>query len=372
MSDKKTKLKAITTILRNYFSKISIHYFAYTVALLFVTFSVMHFVTAATPNPGHPWNEIGDGVFAVTYNQTALRTYTFPDANATVLTTNAAVTVAQGGTGITTIASGSILGANSLNTLSAITSTTGTKVLTNTGGTITWETAPSSMVYPGAGIPNSTGSAWGTSYTTTGSGTVLALATSPSFTTPSLGVATATSINGLSLTANATGFSVAGGTTSKTLTVSNTLTLAGTDSSTLNIGTGGTLGTGAFADISNYVPYTGATTGVVLGANILSTTSGFITPKIYPASDSTTAFQITKANGTTNVLNVDTTNTRVGVGKVPTSRAFEVQGDIGYSGYVTNGSLFLGVSNGYHGLLLHLSLSNPRVRICCHRQLKII
>ena len=43
------------------------------------------------------------------------------------------------------------------------------------------------MTYPGAGIPNSTGSAWGTSYSTTGSGTVVALATSPSFTTPILG-----------------------------------------------------------------------------------------------------------------------------------------------------------------------------------------
>jgi hypothetical protein len=43
------------------------------------------------------------------------------------------------------------------------------------------------MVYPGSGIPNSTGTAWGTSYSTTGSGTVVALATSPSFTTPILG-----------------------------------------------------------------------------------------------------------------------------------------------------------------------------------------
>ena len=41
-----------------------------------------------------------------------------------------------------------------------------------------------SMVYPGAGIPNSTGSAWGTSYTTSGSGTVVALATGASLTTP--------------------------------------------------------------------------------------------------------------------------------------------------------------------------------------------
>jgi len=43
------------------------------------------------------------------------------------------------------------------------------------------------MVYPGAGIPNSTGTAWGTSYSTTGTGTVVALATSPSFVTPILG-----------------------------------------------------------------------------------------------------------------------------------------------------------------------------------------
>jgi hypothetical protein len=46
------------------------------------------------------------------------------------------------------------------------------------------------MVYPGVGIPNSTGTAWGTSYSTTGSGTVVALATSPSFTTPILGTPT--------------------------------------------------------------------------------------------------------------------------------------------------------------------------------------
>ena len=43
------------------------------------------------------------------------------------------------------------------------------------------------MVYPGAGIPNSTGTAWGTSYTTSGSGSVIALATSPVFVTPTLG-----------------------------------------------------------------------------------------------------------------------------------------------------------------------------------------
>jgi hypothetical protein len=43
-----------------------------------------------------------------------------------------------------------------------------------------------SMVYPGAGIPNSTGSAWGTSYTTTGSGTVVALQTGASLSNPTI------------------------------------------------------------------------------------------------------------------------------------------------------------------------------------------
>jgi hypothetical protein len=58
--------------------------------------------------------------------------------------------------------------------------------LTFTSGTLN-ATGGGGMVYPGAGIPNSTGSAWGTSYSTTGSGTVVALATSPTFVTPILG-----------------------------------------------------------------------------------------------------------------------------------------------------------------------------------------
>ena len=55
-------------------------------------------VRAVTPNPGHPWVEVGDGTFAVT-GPTALRTYTFPDANATVLTTASILASANGGTG---------------------------------------------------------------------------------------------------------------------------------------------------------------------------------------------------------------------------------------------------------------------------------
>jgi hypothetical protein len=55
--------------------------------------------------------------------------------------------------------------------------------LSNTNYDTTWSTP---VVYPSSGIPNSTGSAWGTSYSTTGSGTVLALATGPSFANPTI------------------------------------------------------------------------------------------------------------------------------------------------------------------------------------------
>ena len=45
----------------------------------------------------------------------------------------------------------------------------------------TWGTPAGTFTFPGAGIANSTGSAWGTSYTTTGSGTIVALQTAPTF-----------------------------------------------------------------------------------------------------------------------------------------------------------------------------------------------
>jgi hypothetical protein len=73
----------------------------------------------------------------------------------------------------------------------------------------------------------------------TGSGS-LVFATSPTLVTPTLGVATATSINKMAITAPATSstLAVADG---KTFTVSNTLTLTGTDSSSVAFGTGGTV-----------------------------------------------------------------------------------------------------------------------------------
>jgi hypothetical protein len=100
-----------------------------------------------------------------------------------------------------------LTGANTASTATiTIPASTGNMVTTGDTGTVTvtmisatgtpssttylrgdgfWATV-SAMTYPGAGIANSTGSAWGTSYTTSGSGTVVALATSPTLTTPTV------------------------------------------------------------------------------------------------------------------------------------------------------------------------------------------
>lgn len=71
-----------------------------------------------------------------------------------------------------------------------------------------------------------------------------------------IGAITPSSVNGLTLSALSTGFSIAGGTTSKTLTVSNTLALAGTDGTTMTFppasASVGYLGTPQNAQVTNY------------------------------------------------------------------------------------------------------------------------
>lgn len=76
-------------------------------------------------------------------------------------------------------------------------------------------------------IPDASGTATLLGNASTGSGSVV-LATSPSLTTPTLGVATATTINKLTITAPASGstLTIADG---KTLVASNSLTFTGTD-----------------------------------------------------------------------------------------------------------------------------------------------
>ena len=91
----------------------------------------------------------------------------------------------------------------------------------------------------------------------TGTGSKFVVDTSPTLITPTLGVATATSINKVTITTPATGstLTVADG---KTLTTSNTLTFTGTDASSIDFGSGGTvlysggaLGTPASGTLTN-------------------------------------------------------------------------------------------------------------------------
>jgi hypothetical protein len=93
------------------------------------------------------------------------------------------LSVSQGGTGQTTYTNGQLLIGNTTgNTLTKATLTAGTGItVTNSTGSITiTNTGPDT--FPGVGIAYSTGTAWGTSYSTTGSGTVVALAASPGLT----------------------------------------------------------------------------------------------------------------------------------------------------------------------------------------------
>ena len=100
----------------------------------------------------------------------------------------------------------------------------------------------------------------------TGTG-ALVFATSPTLVTPTLGVAAATSINKMAITAPATGstLAVADG---KTATISNTLTFTGTDSSSVAFGTGGTV-----AYTANNLSVFAATTSLQL-AGVISDETG--------------------------------------------------------------------------------------------------
>ena len=116
-------------------------------------------------------------------------------------------------------------------------------VLTSNGtGGSSWTAVAGggSMTYPGAGIANSTGSAWGTSYTTTGSGTIVALATSPAFTTSiTTGSTSFNLLNTTATTVNAFGAATAIsiGASTGTTTVNNNFAVTGAFTGNIIFGT---------------------------------------------------------------------------------------------------------------------------------------
>lgn len=80
-----------------------------------------------------------NGFFAVSGPTTSLKTMTFPDASATVLTSASAVTVAQGGTGLTTLTANNVILGNGTSTPSFVAPGTSGNVLTSNG--TTWTSA---------------------------------------------------------------------------------------------------------------------------------------------------------------------------------------------------------------------------------------
>jgi hypothetical protein len=125
------------------------------------------------------------------------------------------------------------------------------------------------------------------------------LATGKVFKINNTQVLSSTVVLGITPTVNAIGFALAGGTTSKTLTVSETLTLtSATAGNTLNIGTGGTLGSAAFTASTAYEP--AITTLAISKGGTGTGTAPTLNGVIYASA--TTSYASTAAGTTGQVL----------------------------------------------------------------------
>lgn len=140
----------------------------------------------------------------------------------------------------------------------------------------------------------------------TGSGKAV-LDTSPSLTTPDIGVATATSVNKVALTAPATGstLTIADG---KTLTVNHSLTLAGTDSTTQTFPSisASIAGLSVVQSWTATQTFKASSSSINLGENggnlgvatFYGSTSGTVAVKAAAAAGTGTVFQLPSSNGT--------------------------------------------------------------------------
>jgi len=156
-----------------------------------------------------------------------------------------------------------------------ITSTAATTVTLPTSGTLySTKTGSITSAQLAGSLTNETGTG------------VVVLATSPTLVTPVLGVATATSINGNTITTGTGTLTLGAG---KTATVSNTLTFSGTDGSSVAFGAGGTAAyTGAtlaqFASTSSSQLAGVLSDETGTGSVVYSTSPTLVTPTLGVAS----------------------------------------------------------------------------------------
>jgi len=169
-----------------------------------------------------------------------------------------------------------------------------------------------------------------------GSNTV-AFTTSPTFVTPTLGVASATTVNKVTFTAPATGstLTIADG---KTLTASNTLTLTGTDASSVAFGAGGTVAytankLSAFAATSSSELLGVISDETGSGALVFGTSPAITTSLTTPS----TSFDLINTTATTVNFAKAATTLSIGAatGTTTVNNALTVAGDLTVSGTTT-------------------------------------
>jgi hypothetical protein len=189
------------------------------------------------------------------------------------------VPATAGGTGLSTYTTGDIIYSSATNTLSKLGIGSAGQVLTVVAGSPAWAAAGGGMVYPSAGIPNSTGSAWGTSYTTSGTGTIVSLADSPSLTgAVTIGSTTGTSTLILGQSTGAQTVNIATGVTAAATTKAINIGTAGNASSSTNIAIGSATGA-TFTTIEGGITIgsTSGTTSITLGRSTAAQTVNIAT-----------------------------------------------------------------------------------------------
>ena len=230
----------------------------------------------------------GNGYTKFTGPTSSERVFTLPDASATILTSNALVTVAQGGTGTSSAtqnfvfagpATGSSAGAPTFRALTAADLPAGSGAYISNS---TSQQANSNFNISGAGIIG--GSLTAGSFVMQGGSPNEFLKAdgsvdSRSFATLAGSEAlTNKTVNGLTLTALGTGFTIAGGsTTNKTLTVGNNANVSGTNTGDISIGGQNYLSLSGQTLTANAVDLSGTNVTGILAAERFPAMTGDIT-----------------------------------------------------------------------------------------------